>query len=84
MIYVLKMSKFVTFNLPYDRLLYGAFPDDTINELEGITVRVVPIDEFNDRLYFTVVDDGETLAAVFVIGMYAQSLIDKFNSIKRN
>ena len=78
------MSRFVEFDLPYDRALYGPFPVDTINELDGISVIVNPIDAFNDRLYFRVIDDGKTLAAVFVIGMYAQSLIDKFNTIRRN
>ena len=79
------MSKYVTFTIEHDRLFYGPFPVHELNELgDMITVVSAPITTFKDLITITLVSDEDAPAAIFVIGMYAQSLIDKFNTIRRN
>lgn len=78
------MSKLITFSLQHDRLIFGPFPADELNELDGITVTVAPISTFTDIVTFTLNDDEDKHQALFVLGMYTQSLISKRMKINQN
>lgn len=78
---LLKMARTLTFTIEHDRLFYGPFPVHELNELDGLTVIAKPITTFKDLIIITVLNDEDTPAAIFVIGMYTQNLINKFNQV---
>lgn len=74
----------ISFTMDHDVAFYGPFPVDSLNRLKGLTVEVVRVSEFKEIVTLTFPQDEELYSAIFIVGMYARTLMTKNNHITNN